>query len=246
VQNKEELRNAEQVNSVSFPGKIPQELKPTVHKHPKNNQGSSSNQYGFVKIKISSNPFNFLLQTGSACGRRGGCDLAWLFWGIWLLQARKMPSKRNRCKGCAKLVQKLHSVVRWLGFGMYWVRTCKIFPKYGSSICFHAQSRWWHRAMIFTDNTTLGKAARILEGRIRVRKRCWQPGKGSEKAAWNVIGIGAISYICDRITTCTNTGWVTNAKAVITQGIWSGDSESHLTWDIKGVNFQKNNQVLYK
>lgn len=33
VQNKEELRNAEQVNSVSFPGKIPQEFKPTVHKH---------------------------------------------------------------------------------------------------------------------------------------------------------------------------------------------------------------------
>lgn len=31
---KEELRNAAQVTAVSFPGKIPQEFKPTVHKHP--------------------------------------------------------------------------------------------------------------------------------------------------------------------------------------------------------------------
>ena len=165
---------------------------------------------------------------------------------LTLPQARKMPSRRNCYKGCAKLVQKLYSGVHWLGFGICWVRICKIFPKYGSSLCFHAWRRWWDREMIFTGNTKLGKAARILEGRIGVQKRCWQLGEGSEKAGWNVTGIGTISYIYDRITTCSEAGWVTNGEVVITQGIWSGDSGSHLTWDVKGVNFTKNKQVLYK
>lgn len=99
------------------------------------------------------------------------------------------------------------------------------------------------RDTIFTGNTKLGKAARILAGRIRVQKIGWQLGEGSQKAGWNVIGIGAISYIYDRTTTCTITGWLTNREAVITQGIWSSETGSHSMQDIKGVNLTKSKQV---
>lgn len=153
------------------------------------------------------------------------------FWRCLTLLQWKMTSG-SYYKGCVKLFWKLLtnycSVIHWLGFGTYWVRICKIFPKYSSSSCVHAWGRWCDSKR-FTGDTKLGKAT-ILEGRIRAQKICWHLGEGSEKAGWNIIGIGMISYLCDRTTTCTNTGWKINGKAVIIQRIWSSDSGCHLMW----------------
>lgn len=72
---KERLRNAEQVTQFNFLKKLCKNSNPLFTST--HSQGSGSNQYGFVKIKILSNPFNFLLQTGSVCRGSRSCDFTW-------------------------------------------------------------------------------------------------------------------------------------------------------------------------
>lgn len=78
---KEKLRNAEWVTQFHFLEKLRKNSNPLfTNTH---SQGSGSNQYGFVKIKILSNPFNFLLQTGSVCRGSRSCDFTGLYWSLW-------------------------------------------------------------------------------------------------------------------------------------------------------------------
>lgn len=89
-------------------------------------------------------------------------------------------------KGCVKLFWKLltnyYSVIHWLSFGTYWIRICKMFHKYSSSLCIHAWGRSCERFKRDSQVTPSWERRQYWREGLELKKYADSLGKKSEKA----------------------------------------------------------------